>query len=86
MVSQSCSASATVSKGDPAHPDGPVDMDGTPRSCKARPPVKLSTTATLVTDHEREAALARAPDLGCRTNAVEVQRHLNLKQPKKARV
>jgi len=63
MVSQSCSASATVSKGDPAHPDGPVDMDGPPRSCKARLPVKLSTTATLVTDHEREAALARAPDL-----------------------
>ena len=62
-------------------------MDGPPRSYKARPPVKPRTTATLVTDHEREAALARAPYLQlrcCRTNAAEVQCHLTLKQAKTA--
>src|SRR6478735_7987950 len=58
-------------------------MDGPPRSCKAGPPAKPRTTATLVTDHEREAALARAPYLQlrcCTTNAAEVQCHLTLKQ------
>jgi len=71
-----------------AHPDGrPVDTDGPPRSNKARPPAKPRTTATLVTNHQREVALARAPYLQlrcCRTNAAEVQCHLTLKQAKTA--
>ena len=51
-------------KGGSAHPDGRlVDMDGAPRSYKARSPVKSRTSATLVTDHELEAALARVPYL-----------------------
>ena len=48
MVSQSCTASATVSKGDPPTLMRPVDMDGAPRSYKAGPPVKPRTTATLL--------------------------------------
>src|SRR5882672_9915256 len=66
-------------KGGSAHPNGrPVDIDRAPRSYKARSPVKSRTTAALVTDHERKAAFARAPDLyllSHSTNAAEVQGH-----------